>query len=184
MTEADGGRFVALLRGVNVGKAGRVAMADLRAFFGEQGLSEAATLLNSGNVVFRGAHGDDSAALAERLGTALAERFGISPAVVVVSARELAAIVDENRLAQYAENPSRLVVGFVNDPSVLEAVRPLLNADWGDERVALGSRAVYSWHPHGITAGRLAQAVGRALGDSVTSRNWATAVKLRDLASR
>ena len=46
------GTHVALLRGINVGKAKRVAMADLRGLMEELGYTEVRTLLNSGNVVF------------------------------------------------------------------------------------------------------------------------------------
>ena len=45
-------RLIALLRGINVGKAKRIAMADVRALFADLGFTEVATLLNSGNVVF------------------------------------------------------------------------------------------------------------------------------------
>ncbi len=44
--------FVALLRGINVGKAKRIAMADLRNVFSSLGYGNVQTLLNSGNVVF------------------------------------------------------------------------------------------------------------------------------------
>ena len=43
---------VALLRGINVGKAKRIAMADLRALVESLGYSDVRTLLNSGNIVF------------------------------------------------------------------------------------------------------------------------------------
>jgi len=43
---------VALLRGINVGKAKRIAMADLRALIEGLGYTDVRTLLNSGNVVF------------------------------------------------------------------------------------------------------------------------------------
>ncbi len=45
--------YVALLRGVNVGKAKRVPMADLRAVLAGLDCTDVATLLNSGNAVFR-----------------------------------------------------------------------------------------------------------------------------------
>ena len=43
---------IALLRGINVGKAKRVAMAELRALVEKLGYGDVRTLLNSGNVVF------------------------------------------------------------------------------------------------------------------------------------
>ncbi|HSD71146.1 MAG TPA: DUF1697 domain-containing protein, partial [Thermoanaerobaculia bacterium] len=42
-------RHVALIRGINVGRAKRVAMADLRALVGDLGYGDVRTLLNSGN---------------------------------------------------------------------------------------------------------------------------------------
>jgi uncharacterized protein (DUF1697 family) len=46
------GKQVALIRGINVGRAKRVAMADLRALVESLGCSDVRTLLNSGNIVF------------------------------------------------------------------------------------------------------------------------------------
>ena len=59
-------RYVALFRGINVGKAKRVAMADLRELLGELGYSEVATLLNSGNAVFTGQVSGDRVRLTRR----------------------------------------------------------------------------------------------------------------------
>jgi len=48
--------------------------------------------------------------------------------------------------------------------------------------LAVGARVAYLWCADGLLASRLAVAVGRALGDAATSRNWATMVKLHALA--
>ena len=48
--------------------------------------------------------------------------------------------------------------------------------------LAVGTRVAYLWCAEGILAGRLAEAVNRALGDGVTTRNWATIMKLHGLA--
>src|ERR1043165_6840469 len=47
-------RYVALFRGINVGKAKRIAMADLRKLLEKLGYTAVATLLNSGNAIFTG----------------------------------------------------------------------------------------------------------------------------------
>ena len=64
---------VALLRGVNVGAAKRVAMADLRALVEGLGYGGVRTLLNSGNVVYD-APGVAPAAAAARIERVLANR--------------------------------------------------------------------------------------------------------------
>src|SRR5262245_54107358 len=43
---------IALLRGINVGRAKRISMAELKALFEALGFRNVRTLLNSGNVVF------------------------------------------------------------------------------------------------------------------------------------
>ena len=83
------GTHVALLRGVNVGRAKRVAMADLRALVEGLGYTEVRTLLNSGNVVFA-APGVPSDEAASRIANGLRETLSVSAAVSVLTAAELA----------------------------------------------------------------------------------------------
>lgn len=173
-------RKVALLRGINVGKANRVAMADLRAIVEHLGYTDVTTVLNSGNVVFtapRGVGGDPGA----RIEKALAARLGVSSRVTVLGAPDVAAIVAENSLGAVADNPSRLLVTVLSNPADRKKLQPLTMEDWTPEALAVGTRAAYLWCANGIVAGRLADAVGRVLGDAATSRNWATMLKLRDL---
>jgi uncharacterized protein (DUF1697 family) len=170
---------VALVRGINVGKAKRVSMADLKAVVEGLRYRDARTLLNSGNVVFTGRAKPDAAAT--RIEKALAERTGVSARVTVLTAAELAAAVAGNPLLKVADDPTRLLVAAVTDPADRTKAEPLLTQDWGAERLALGPRVAYLWCADGILDSRLAAAVGRALRDGVTSRNWATVLKLHDL---
>ena len=171
--------FVALLRGINVGKAKRIAMADLRALVEEAGFAQARTLLNSGNVVFAGAK-HPFPKLAARLETAIETRVGFRPHVVVVDATWVDVVVQENPLTQ-ADNPSRLLVGFVQDTDRLQSVRELVSRDWGSEALAVGSRAVYLWMPDGVLESRVLGELGTRIGPWLTTRNWATVQKLQSL---
>jgi uncharacterized protein (DUF1697 family) len=175
-------RYVALFRGINVGRAKRVAMADLRALVAELGYTDVRTLLNSGNVVFS-APAATARGAAPRIEQALAARCGIAARVTVLSAAELAGVVAGNPLLAVADNPSRLLVAILSDRADRARLAPLAKQDWSPERLALGERAAYLWCPEGILTSRLAEAVSRALGDAVTSRNWATILKLQALAA-
>ena len=172
-------RHVALLRGINVGRAKRVAMADLRALVEGLGYGDVRTLLNSGNVVFTAPAGAQSKAAA-RIEKAVASDLGVSARVTVLSASELAAIVAENPLLEIADNPSRLLVTVLNDDTWIQ---PLLKQDWTPDVLALGPRVAYMWCPGGILQSPLATAAARLLGDSATTRNWATITKLHALAT-
>jgi uncharacterized protein (DUF1697 family) len=173
-------RQVALIRGINVGRAKRVAMADLRALVEGLGYSNVRTLLNSGNVVYTspGVAPGDSAA---RIEQALATELGVSARVTVLASAELAAAVAENPLLEVADDPTRLLVSVFRHPADRSKLESLLKQDWAPERLALGERVAYLWCAGGILESRVAEAVGRALGDGVTSRNWATVMKLHAL---
>jgi uncharacterized protein (DUF1697 family) len=175
--------FVALLRGINVGKAKRVPMAELRSLFEELGYGGGIqTLLNSGNVVF--AHAQISAAVhAKAISVALRARFGFDVPVVVKSAGELAAIVEQNPLAAPGVDPSRLLVVFAPGAAPPAALRALTAAAQLPEQFAVGERAAYLYCPDGILASPAAGRALAGLGERVTTRNWATTLKLLALVA-
>jgi uncharacterized protein (DUF1697 family) len=173
---------VALIRGINVGRAKRVAMADLRAIVEGLGCGDVRTLLNSGNVVFT-APASGKKDFAGRIEKAITARLGISARVTVLTAAELAAIVADNPLGAIAEDPSRLLVTVLIDPAHRKHLLPLKKQDWRPEVLAVGTRAAYVWCPRGMIESRLATAVNRVLGDGATTRNWATVTKLHALAT-
>ena len=173
--------LIALLRGINVGKAKRVAMADLRKLVEKLGYTEVRTLLNSGNVVFKSSSADTAKA-AKRIEQALVDGTGVSARVLVISAAELAAAVKENPFLKIADNPSRLLVAFLANPADLAGLKPLLKQDWGKERLAIGSRVAYFWLPEGVIDSKIFAALSRRPSNDVTTRNWATVLKLHALA--
>jgi uncharacterized protein (DUF1697 family) len=156
-------------------------MADLRALVEGLGYKDVRTLLNSGNVVFTAPRAAPHAAAA-RIEKALATELGVASRVTVLTAADLAAAVAECPLLEVGDDPSRLLVAFPRDPADRPKVEPLLKQDWAPEALAVGTRVAYLWCPDGMLDGRLAEAVGRALGDAVTTRNWATVRKLHALA--
>ncbi len=171
---------IALFRGINVGRAKRVAMADLRTLVEALGYGDVRTLLNSGNVVFR-ASAATARNAAARIEETLAAKLGVSARVTMLTAAELAGIVVENPMLEVADDPSRLLVAVLSDPTDRAKLEPLLEQAWAPDALALGRRVAYVWCAGGILESRLAQAVGRALGSAATSRNWATILKLHAL---
>ncbi len=170
-------RHVALLRGVNVGKAKRIAMADLRALLESLGYSNVRTLLNSGNAVFD-APNASKAKHAQRIQAALLQELGLDALVIVKSAEELAAAVAGNPLLDVATDSSRLLLAFTNDATALAAIGSMPRTGWGDDLVAVGQDAAYVWCASGILESKAAVALLKGLANSGTTRNWATVEKL------
>lgn len=175
-------RCIALLRGINVGRAKRVPMAELRTLFEGLGFPEARTLLNSGNVVFDAPQRSVRGATA-KIEKAIEQRFGFPVSVVVVTASQLDSIVDENPLRQAGADPSKFLVAFTSSSEPLDAARQLTSRKWSPEAFAVGNSAAYLWCANGIIESKLAKAFGRLTGDSATTRNWATVLKLQALAA-
>lgn len=173
-------RWAALIRGINVGTARRIAMADLRAWVAGLGFDDVSTLLNSGNVVFS-RPGSSTRPPAQDLERVIARHAGFSAAVVALSAPDIETLIRENPLASASRNPSRLQVAAVRTPADLRRLSSLATDRWGSEILACGTVAAYLWCPDGVAKSRLVQAVGALLGDAVTMRNWATMLKLQGM---
>lgn len=177
-------RYVALLRGINVGGKKKVPMARLREVLEGLGFTDVATLLQSGNAVF-GARERSAAKVTRQLEAALAEALGFEVQVVLRTREELARAVAQNPLPGADEAPSRFLVLFLAappDPARLEALD--VEAYRPDELRVVG-RELYARFPGGLGRSKLAAVLaGPRLGVTATGRNWATVKKLLALAEQ
>ncbi|MET7302466.1 DUF1697 domain-containing protein [Embleya sp. NPDC005575] len=168
-------RYVALLRGVNVGGHRRVPMADLRRVLTELGYAEVKTLLQSGNAVFEAAE-QPTADLVAAIEAKLVGEFGFAVDVMVRSGAELRAVVAANPLE--VSDPVRFAVAFLSpaaDPAVLDAVDP---DSYAPDLLRVGEHELYMYFPNGLGKARLSPILTRKLGDKATVRNWNTVTKL------
>jgi uncharacterized protein (DUF1697 family) len=176
-------RYALLLRGINVGRAHRVAMADLRELLAAERHTEVATLLQSGNVVLEsGLPADELAGSVER---ALEKRFGFAIGTVVRTREELLGVVAKDPLGCVADDPSRYLVSFFAGDVPAGLDERLRAVDRGDDQFAIAGRELYLWCPEGQLQSPLAAALAKHRGGPVgTSRNWTTVLKLADLLQR
>jgi uncharacterized protein (DUF1697 family) len=174
-------RHVLLLRGINLGPARRVPMADLRALFGDAGYEDVRTYVQSGNVVLTA--GADPAQLESEAERLISDRFGFEVPVVARSRDQLAAVVELNPLHDVATNPKRYQVSFLSAELPADVVATLQAAATGDERLVAHGRELFAWHPEGVARSKLWNAVaGRGLGVVATARNWTTVMTLLAMA--
>ena len=174
--------FVALLRGVNVGKAKRVPMAELRALLSGMGYTGVATLLNSGNAVFRARRGAP-AKHSGNIAAAISIKLKVEVPVIVKSATELTTIIVENPIKAGADEHPRVLVAFVQDTKALSSLAPVKSLVVPPEQFAVGKSAAYLFCAAGILESKAGAALLGKAGRSATTRNWATVLKLQALAS-
>jgi len=171
-------RYVVLLRGINVGRAKRVAMADLRELLGGLGYTDVRTHLQSGNAVVTGDEADP-AKHATRIRTAITDRLGLDLRCLVRTADELRAVIDGHPLAAVAGDGSKMMALFLStapNHALLGTHDPI---ELDPDNARLGDRVIYQWCPDGVLAAPpISTFVERNLGVDVTGRNWNTVTKL------
>lgn len=176
-------RYVALLRGINVGGRNKVAMADLRQVAASLGHTGVATYIQSGNIVFTSP--DASViSLADALEQEIARRLAVQPAVVVLSRADLAQVIADNPFPGEA-NPKCLHAVFRREEMTPGAVAAIAAAQESarakgsrDEAVVIG-RTLFLRTPDGLGRSELAAQLARSSGQAAgTARNWATVTRL------
>ncbi len=162
---------------MNLGKIGKIAMADLRDLLESLECSRVQTLLQSGNAVFD-SKARTTSAVEKELEAALASRLGLETEVFVRTPAQWAAIVTANPFAEMAKrDPSHLVVLVTRGKPELAALAQLRAP--GPEELEVGEGCLYITYPDGIGRSKLSANPGwRALGLVGTARNWNTVQKI------
>ena len=174
-------RYVALLRGINIGPRNRIAMPALREALEEAGFEDVQTYVQSGNVVLTSSAKADT--VRRKVEQVITKSFGLEIAVVVRTAADLKRIVKANPLGNVATEPKRYQVSFLDSKLPAKALKELEAVAAPGEQVVARGREVYAWHPAGVARSKLwAKLAGKGLGVTATSRNWTTVEALRDLA--
>ncbi|MBF8171536.1 DUF1697 domain-containing protein [Streptomyces olivaceus] len=176
-------RYAALLRGINVGGARKLPMADLRALLEELGHGGVRTHLQSGQAVFASGHGDEES-LAAELARAIEKRFGFPVDVLVRDHAYLRAVAEACPFPAADLEPKQLHVTYFSAPVDEERFAPVDRSAFRPEEFRLGDRALYLYAPDGLGRSRLAEALARPRvnkGLIATTRNWNTVTKLVEL---
>ncbi len=174
-------RYVALLRGINVGGKNLISMADLRAAFEDEGFDGVSTYIQSGNVLFGSER--SRVALEEEIEAMLQRRLGVPLVVVVRSHRQLHNVVErapDGFGARPDEFHSDAV--FLKSPLTSKQAMRVVSIREGVDQAWPGSGVVYFSR---LSAERTKSRMGKIAGTPeykrMTIRNWRTTTKLLNL---
>ncbi|MBV9129487.1 MAG: DUF1697 domain-containing protein [Verrucomicrobia bacterium] len=175
---------IALLRAVNVGGQKQAIMAELRTLLTELGFSDVHSILQTGNLVFRGGArtGDD---LEDFLEKETAKRLDLQTDFFVRPQEEWKRIIAHNPFPEEAKrDPAHLVVMFLKRAPSKQQVEALHAALRGPEMVSAKDRQAYIVYPNGIGRSPLTSTLlERKFGTRGTARNWNTILKLGSFIS-
>lgn len=165
--------YVALLRAVNVGGTGKLAMTELKAICEAAGFLGVRTYIASGNVVFSSTLGQ--AKLKKTLEQKLHDYAGKPVGVLIRSAAEIARVLADNPFDEAPRN--RVVAIFLDAPPAASALVEVRHQTV--ERIACGTRAIYVHYGDDMANSRLVIPVAK----SGTARNINTVARLVELSA-
>jgi uncharacterized protein (DUF1697 family) len=172
-------RFVALLRGINVGGKNLIKMADLKACFEDQGFADVTTYIQSGNVLF-GSRDAGLAGLTSRIEEMLTANFDYRANVVVRGQRQMRTIVDRAPTG-FGDEPNlyRYDVIFLKAPLTARKAMQSVRTKEGVDRADVGTGVLYfSRLTSRATQSRLGTIASTPVYQQITIRNWNTTTKL------
>lgn len=176
-------RYLALLRGINVGGNNLIKMKDLAACFENMGFSQVKTYIQSGNVVF-GSESSNQEVLTLQIEKKLSEQFGYQSKIVLITKEFLQTVV-ENKPEGFGQFPEthRYDVLFVKPPLKTSEVYVQLPVKEGvDKKWEKNGVIYFSRNSAQSAQSQLNKFVSSSLYKQVTIRNWNTTQKLYSLA--
>lgn len=173
-------KYIALLRGINVGGHNKIPMAELRSLCAQIGLQNTESYIQSGNLVFSSA--GISGELEDGLEQAIHQRFGFSVPVIVRSARQWRSIAANNPFPGISDkSPNLVMLGLCKGIPSVDSGQKLLDYAKLNERVELVDNHLWIHFPNGVGRSKITPAVlDRIAGSVVTMRNWRTVQKLKE----
>ena len=172
-------RYIALLRGINVGGHNKVPMPALRETCESIGCTEVSTYIQSGNVVLTSALGAKK--LRDALEAAITERLGVSPVVVIRTNKQLADVFAGNPFPD--ADPNHLHVAFLSEKPEAGQVAALADLNYPPEDLAIRGTEAYFLLPNGIGRAKIPELFGRRVKTPATVRNWRTVNKLLQMSA-
>jgi uncharacterized protein (DUF1697 family) len=174
-------RYVAFLRGINVGGRVVLPMARLRALFATLGFADVTTILQSGNVLFE-APPRSTDLLCRRIEPALHELTGAQVRVILRTLHELEALVRNEPFADIPLEPGATrYVSFLSQKSGTRPSLPLVSAQGDVEILRINRLVVLAiGRTRGGRSGVPNSFIETALGVPATTRAWKTLVKIVD----
>ena len=187
-------RYLALLRGINVGGNTMIKMEELRRTFEALGLGNVKSYINSGNLAFdaeaggspppsSGSASGNEGNLALKLEAAIEKDFGKQVPVIIRQQKEdIERILAGNPFDGEFESHKEMHVLFLKEVMPPEKAVQLTAAAVPPERFVMKGREIYCHLPMGVADSLLGKSfIEKKLKVAVTGRNWRTVQKLAEL---
>jgi uncharacterized protein (DUF1697 family) len=172
-------KYLALLRGINVGGNTLIRMSDLKAAVEKIGFTNVSTYIQSGNVIFEFKE-TDIREIAVKLEQELAKSLNLT--IIVKSYPQFNKIISEVPTEWKKHKDIRCYIAFVKEPLTAEDVIREVELKEGVDSVKAGDGAVYmSTLLSGLTKSGFTRLIAKKIYKDITMRNFNTCQKILTL---
>ena len=174
-------RYIAILRGINVGTGRKVPMADLKKLCENLGLHDVQTYIQSGNVVFELPQPEPLSELEIRLQKAFTQAFGFDIPVLIRTAEEWAETISKNPFLSENDD-GRLYLTCLQKEPAPESLEKIKALQYLPDRYEIIGRDVFLFCTSGYGSSKLSNSFFESkLKVPGTTRNWKTVMKLHEM---
>ena len=174
-------KYVAFLRGINVGGKNKIKMETLREMCHALGYKNVKTYINSGNVIFETAKADDKKLVVE-IEKAIENEFSLSIKVMARTIDEIQDIIKNNPFDGQFESDKNLHVFFLKDELPEDKRALLLSNNNENEQFAVRNREIFCLLRVSVLDSLMGKDyIGKKLKTPATARNWRTVNKILEL---
>lgn len=172
-------KYIALLRGINVGGNNIIKMADLKSAFEKCGCMNVSTYINSGNVIFETDESEKE--ITEKLEKCLSETFHYTASFVLRTAKQMQEVVDG--FPEIWKDPQdwKCYVVFLKEPITADQVMHEVELKPDVDKVDVGKTVVYFSSRSGVATSGFTKLMSKKIYKQLTIRNLNTTQKLLEL---
>ena len=175
-------KYIALLRGVNVGGKNKISMPELKAAFEDKGYKDVVTYINSGNIIFSACNNNEET-LKKDCESIIKDRFNLNILLTIISAEYLSTAMQNAPIWWDKDIESKNNAIFVIPPSTAADIIDQVGIAKPEyEQVGYYGQVIFWSAPiETFSKTRWSKIVSKSVYNNITIRNANTTKKLLEL---
>ena len=177
-------KYVAFLRGINVGGNNIIKMTALKSCMEQQGFENVTTFIASGNVLFE-CDEKDVGKLTRQIEATLSKTFGYDSRIMLRSQAQLRSVLENAPIEWRKRTDLRCNIAFLREPVTASQVLPHVSVAPGIDSLKPGKGVLYmSTVLSGLKKSKFTKVIGTAIYKDLTVRTFNTCQKIYSLMER
>lgn len=176
-------KYIALLRGINVGGHKKIKMADLRYILSQEGYMDVQTYIQSGNIIFSSTE-SEIATIAEKMERIIEKHYGFHVPTHIITHQYLISVLHQNPYKKDDRKERKLMnFAFMYTQPITENIAKLTCYSYPNEEIILANQMIYCYYGAGAAKAKFTgNFMEKKLNVTLSSRNYNTVLKLIEMS--